>query len=373
MNNLYRLVMNSEVVPKEANEHTPKSMGFYMPAEWERQEAIWLSWPHNSEWWGKEISEVEQSFGQFAQALYTGQEVRILVPDADIETRARQVLDAFGVAREKVQFYPIATGEIYIRDYGPTFLVRRDTGEKAMVNWEFNAWGGKYENSLNDTQVPDLMNTYLNLPMFNPGIIMEGGAIDVNGCGIVLTTESGLLNKNRNPQLGKKDLERYLSDYTGVSRFVWLNQGLVGDDTDGHIDDIARFVSPTTVLCAYENDRNEENYARLHENYERLVKTRDLSGRFLDVLKMPMAHVESGEHSHTGSRHKPASYLNFYIGNDAVVVPVFGEENEESDEEALRMLGLVFPQRKIVGVDCAKMILGGGTLHCASQQEPRGR
>lgn len=349
------------------NGYTPKREGFRMPAEWERQDAIWLSWPHNTEWWGEEISRMDAIYGQWAKMFCDDQGVRILVPSKEVEQRARQVLESVGVLEQKVKFYPISTGEIFIRDYGPTFVVRDATGEKAMVCWDFNAWGGKYESSLNDAYVPYLMNEYLHLPLFCPGIVMEGGSIDVNGRGCVLTTESVLLNKNRNPELGKSELEKYLCDYLNVEKVLWLNQGLEGDDTDGHIDDIARFVNARTILCAYEEDTTDVNYAALHENYERLVTMRDVGGGLFDVVRMPMAKVVAEEHLHTGNSRKPASYLNFYIGNKMVAVPIFGGEH---DERALEIIGRYFPDRRVAGIDCSKMVLDGGTLHCASQQEP---
>ena len=346
---------------------TPKELGYRMPAEWERQEAIWLSWPHNKEWWGGEVSTVEQSYGRWVEALSAGQEMNILVPNKKVKERACDVLKDYTVSLHNLNFYSIKTGEIYIRDYGPTFVVNAITGQKAMVNWDFNAWGGKYENSLRDTIVPDKMNHYLKLPVFKPGIVMEGGAIDVNGSGSVLTTESVLLNPNRNAHLGKGELEKYLCDYLGVSNVLWLNEGLFGDDTDGHIDDIARFVNSYTVLCAYEEDHNDVNYPALDENYERLRRMKNERGDLLSVVKVPMAKVEAEEHLHTGSARKPASYLNFYIANSAVVVPIFGDYN---DTRALSIIQRFFMERRVVGINCAKMVLDGGTLHCASQQEP---
>lgn len=346
---------------------TPKELGYVMPAEWESQKAIWLSWPHNTEWWGTEVSSVEQSYGSWVEALSPGQDVNILVPNNNVKLRAQEVLKDYNIVEQNVHFNSIKTGEIYIRDYGPTFVVNNYTGKKAMVSWDFNAWGNKYENSLKDTRVPDLMNKSLKLPVFRPGIVMEGGAIDVNGIGTVLTTESVLLNKNRNPHLSKGELEKYLYDYLGVSNVLWLNEGLFGDDTDGHIDDIARFVGPRQILCAYENDHNDVNYPQLQENYERLVKMKDQDGKSLYVVKVPLAKVESEEHAHTGSARKPASYLNFYIGNEQVVMPTF---HDSHDFEALQIIKTHFPSRRVVGIDCLDMILDGGTLHCASQQEP---
>lgn len=348
--------------------NTPLSLGYHMPAEWEPQEAVWLSWPHNKKFWGDDIPIVENIYAQFMSALQDGQRIRVLVKNKSMARRARGIIQAEGVLEERVDFFQIPTQEIYIRDYGPTFLVNQKTKEKAIVNWKFNAWGGKYPSSLSDDAVPGIMNQYLNLPAFGPGIILEGGSIDVNGAGTVLVTEQCLLNDNRNPHLDRTEIKEYLRDYLGVSNILWLGKGLFGDDTDGHIDDIARFVNPTTVVCAYEQDHNDLNYARLKENYERLKRMKDQNRRPLEIVKLPMAKVESLEHNWTGSNRKPASYCNFYIGNSAVVVPTFGQDN---DSEALRIMQKYFSDRKVIGIESTRMVLDGGTLHCASQQEPK--
>ena len=347
---------------------TPAQLGYRMPAEWEPQEAVWLSWPYNLKFWGDEteLFKIENIYAQWVQILAEGQKIRILVPNRKVLKKAQGLLQD-NRADSNVSFYPISASEIYIRDYGPTFVVKGK--QKAMVSWTFNAWGNKYEDSLADDLVPEKMNEYLHLPIFSPGIVLEGGSIDVNGLGTVMVTEQCLLNKNRNPNLGRRELEDYLRYYLGVSKVLWLGEGLKGDDTDGHIDDLARFVNPTTVLCAYEEDHNNINYPMLRENYERLLRMTDQSGKKLDVVKLPMAGVvQTEEHFWTGEQYKPASYANFYIGNSAVVVPIFGHEN---DELALKRIKQFFPERKVIGIDCMRMVYDGGTLHCASQQEPR--
>jgi len=226
-----------------------------------------------------------------------------------------------------------------------------------MVKWKFNAWGDKYNDVLGDEEIPYVLNQRLGLPVFEAGIVLEGGSIEVNGAGTVLTTEQCLLNKNRNPKLNRQEIESHLKEYLNVSRILWLNQGIAGDDTDGHIDDVARFVNRNTVVCAFEEDTADENHEILKENYERLL-------RFdLNVVKLPMPGFVSD-----ADLRLPASYANFYIGNGAVVVPVFGHAN---DRRALDILQKCFPSRRVVGVHSTAMVYGLGTIHCCSQQEPR--
>jgi agmatine deiminase len=232
-----------------------------------------------------------------------------------------------------------------------------------MVRWNFNAWGGKYEDQVRDGKIPDIMNRWLGLPQFVPGIVLEGGSLDVNGRGTVLTTRSCLLNPNRNPSLSADTIEEFLKEYLGVVKIIWLNDGIMGDDTDGHIDDIARFVAPATVVCAYENDTADANYLALHENYEILKQSSNQDGIPLTVVKLPMpAPVADGDERY------PASYTNFYIGNTVVIVPVFKDPN---DTEALRILQGLFPGRKVIGIDARAMVEGYGAFHCATQQQPR--
>jgi len=336
---------------------TPRALGYRMPAEWEPQEAIWLSWPHNQTTWpGRLLSEVERSYSEIIRALHGQQKIKLLVRDADAEARIRKILAGFDVQLSQVVFFQIASEDAWIRDYGPTFVVKTG-GELAMVKWTFNGWGNKYDDLLNDNRIPYELNRIENLPMFEPGIVLEGGSIEVNGLGTVLTTEQCLLNSNRNPQLNREDIENYLKDCLGVTRVVWLKEGIVGDDTDGHIDDIARFVDEETVVCAFEDDPSDENHELLEDNYD-LLKHNGFR-----VIKLPMPGFVGDSQGRL-----PASYANFYIGNGVVVVPQFGHTN---DQRALDILQGCFSGRRLVGVNCTAMVHGLGTIHCCSQQEPR--
>jgi agmatine deiminase len=336
---------------------TPRFLGYRMPAEWEPQEAIWLSWPHNKTTWPDGLlSEVERSYAEIIRELHGQQKIKLLAGGPDTEARIRDILSRFEVQLSQVVFFHIASEDAWIRDYGPTFIVRAG-GELAMVKWIFNAWGQKYDDLLKDNRIPYELNRIENLPMFEPGIVLEGGSIEVNGAGTLITTEQCLLNSNRNPQLNREHLENYLRDYLGISRVVWLKEGIVGDDTDGHIDDIARFVDRDTIVCAFEDDPSDENHALLKENYE-LLKEHGFR-----VITLPMPGFVGDNQGRL-----PASYANFYIGNGAVVVPQFGHTN---DQRALDIIQGCFLNRRVVGVNCTAMVHGLGTIHCCSQQEPR--
>lgn len=343
---------------------TPKSLGFRMPAEWEKQEAVWISWPHNKETWpGDMLKEVENSYIGFVKALHTGQKVRILVNNKEMQDYAISKLKNSKINLNQVIFYKIPNVDGWMRDCGPTFVVNDKTRQKAMVKWIFNAWGNKYDDLKEDEGIQYKINKYLKLNMFEPNIVLEGGSIEVNGSGTLLTTEQCLLNKNRNPALTKKQIEQYLKDYLNVSNILWLKEGIAGDDTDGHIDDIARFVNKNTVVCAFEDNEDDENYGILKENYGLLTKMKDEKGNSLNVIKLPMPGFVGDE-----ERRYPASYANFYIGNEAVVVPVFGHEN---DKKAMDMLQNLFANRKVVGINAKEMVYGFGSFHCLSQQEPK--
>jgi agmatine deiminase len=338
-------------------DRTPKSLGFRMPAEWEPQSAIWLAWPHNELTWPDGmLADVERAYVHIIRSLHTGQKIKLLVKDSDSEAKIRLMLDRDGTALSQIVFVPVAPEDSWIRDYGPTFVTNSKQQQLAMVKWRFNAWGDKYDDLIRDDRIPHELNKSLKLPVFEPGIVLEGGSIDVDGAGTVLTTEQCLLNKNRNPQLTREQIEDYLKEYLNISRVLWLAEGIAGDDTDGHIDDIARFADRETVICAFEDDPADENYELLKDNYERLVSFG------LNVVKLPMP-------GYIGDRHArlPASYANFYIGNKAVVVPVFGHSN---DRLALEIIQKCFPSRHAVGVHATSMVHGLGTIHCCSQQEP---
>ncbi|VVB70651.1 Nitrilase [uncultured archaeon] len=345
---------------------TPLAEGYRMPAEWERHEAIWLSWPYDLDSF-PEIEKVEAAYTTIIKAIHESEIVNLLVKDEMMQSAVLERLKSAKVDLRRIRFHLVDYADVWFRDYGPTFVIcrERDGKEKgkAMVKWIFNAWGEKYRELMGDTRIPGIINEDLMMKCFEPAIVLEGGSIDVNGCGTVLTTEQCLLNKNRNPSLSKEDIEGYLKDYLGASKIIWLKEGIAGDDTYGHVDDIARFVDPCTVLCAYEDDPEDENFLPLKQNYEILQRETDQDGNRLKVIRLPMPGRVGAE------RRLPASYANFYIGNDVVMVPVFGHKN---DEKALKIIAEAFPTRKVVGINCREMVAGLGTVHCVSQQEPAG-
>ena len=345
------------------NNKTPKLLGFRMPAEWEPQESVWLAWPFNIDTWPNRVEEVEESCVQFIKALHKEQKVNIIVNNVDEKQKAKELLEKEKVEFKQINFHFIKNADAWLRDCGPTFIINGKTEEKAMVKWIFNAWGNKYHDLKQDDLVPYDINNSMQLKLFCPGIVLEGGSIEVNGTGTLLTTEQCLLNTNRNPNLSRNEIENYLKDYLNVSNILWLKEGIAGDDTDGHIDDIARFVNQNTVVCCFEDDENDENYKILKENYDLLAKMKDEKGNKLNVVKLPMPGFVGDEDARL-----PASYANFYIGNIAVCFPVFGHEN---DQKALDIIQKLFPSRKIVGINCKAMVYGLGTLHCRTQQEPK--
>lgn len=332
-----------------------------MPAEWEQHDAIWLSWPYDPITFPDRVEKAEDVYGEIIKAIRHSEKVNLLVKDGAMKKRAQDILKESGVNPDDIAFHVYEYADVWFRDYGPIFLV----GDKglAMSHWIFNAWGEKYETLMKDTRIPEFINRSMNIPCFKPGIVLEGGSIDVNGKGTLLTTEQCLLNKNRNPNLSKSEIEEYLMEYLGVSHIIWLKNGIEGDDTDGHIDDIARFVNPATVLCAYEENRNDVNYPILHENYEILLHAKDQDGNKLKVIKLPMPGGIGDEEGML-----PASYANFYIGNTVVLVPVFGHEN---DARTLNIISRQFSDRKVVGINCSDLVHGLGTIHCISQQQPK--
>lgn len=345
---------------KDRTIQTPREEGFHMPAEWEPQESVWLSWPHDEETFPG-LPAVEDAYGAIIRASCHGQKVNLLVRDGETEDRVRTLLGKRGKIPERLCFHVIDYADVWFRDYGPTFLVNRRSHELAMVNWRFNAWGNKYPELLSDDCIPAMMNRELKIRCFSPGVVMEGGSIDVNGKGTVLTTAQCLLNPNRNPDLDRTGLETVLREYLGCTRVIWLSEGIAGDDTDGHVDDIARFVNERTVVCAVEDDPDDENYAALRENYQTLLASTDQDGNPLTVIPLPMPGFVGNE------GRLPASYTNFLITNRMVLMPVFGHAN---DARARAILASVFPDREVTGIDCRALVNGLGTVHCISQQQP---
>ena len=335
---------------------TPASLGYMMPAEWEKHEATWLSWPKDPNTFPSDIlPKVEAAYAKMVGGLSAGEEVRILVDDAKSEARVRQKIGRGG----SVSFTRIKTVDVWVRDYGPTYLTGKNV---ALVKWVFNAWGNKYDDLLPDNESGGRLSESTGLRVFMPGIVLEGGSIDVNGNGSVLTTEQCLLNPNRNPRLGKNALESVLREYLGVKSVIWLKRGIEGDDTDGHVDDVARFIGPTKLVTAYEPEASDPNHGALEEDLAILESSTDQDSRPLEVIRLPMPRP-----IYSGDRRLPASHLNFYIGNSCVLVPTFGGD---SDKEALRLLGGLFPRKEVVGVDCRALVYGLGTIHCVTQQVP---
>lgn len=347
-------------------QQTPAAQGFYMPAEWHAHAGTWLTWPKDPETWPDRVSQVEEIFLEMIAALAPHEIVNLLVDDEATENNVRQRCNFPGA--NNVRFHRLRTVDSWIRDYGPNFLIG-NSGERAFNDWIFNAWGNKYETLKQDNQVPRLLEPILQLPRFEPGIVMEGGSIEVNGAGCVLTTEQCLLNPNRNPQLSRAEIEEYLKNYLGVTRVLWLGEGIVGDDTDGHIDDIARFVAPNVIVTVVEEDPEDANYELLQDNLQRLNLMSDAEGRAFEIVTLPMPGIVGGTSTDTRNLDRlPASYANFYIANNVVLAPVFGHAN---DARAVETLQRVFSDRRVVPINCEPLVWGMGTIHCVSQQEPR--
>ena len=335
---------------------TPASLGYRMPAEWEKHEATWLSWPKDPDTFPPVVlPKVEAAYVKLVDALGAGEEVRVLVDDDRTRARVASMVGGDGM----VSFVVLRTADVWVRDYGPTGVVGGDVG---LVKWRFNAWGNKYDDLLSDDESGEMMADSTGLRTFRPGIVLEGGSIDVNGTGTLLTTEQCLLNPNRNPGLGRGDVEKKLKDYLGVTKVVWLREGIEGDDTDGHVDDIARFVGGRRVVVASEGGVGDRNRPVLEENLRVLEGAADERGEGLEVVRLPMPpRLDSPD------GRLPASHLNFYIGNRAVVVPTFGGE---SDRGAMKAMEAAFPEREVVGIDCRALVFGLGTIHCVTQQIP---
>lgn len=340
---------------------------YIMPPEWAPHKATWLSWPHKLESWPGKFEPVPFVFAEIAAWLSTSEEVHINVLDDEMAGNARELIGADPHAEavmDRIFFHCIPTNDAWCRDHGPNyvFLHEDERMEKVIVNWEYNAWGGKCEPYDDDNAVPERVGILQRLRVVSTGMVLEGGAIDVNGKGLLLTTEACLLNPNRNPEMSRLEIEGELLKYLGARKVIWLGEGIAGDDTDGHVDDMSRFVNERTVVTAVEDDPEDENYFPLKENYERLKKCTDLEGRPLQIIRLPMPEPVYFE----GER-LPASYANFYIANSVVLVPIY---RSSRDRIALDLLQECFPDRKVVGIDCSDLIWGLGAIHCITHEEP---
>jgi agmatine deiminase len=343
--------------------HTPKELGYYFPAEFAPHVATWLSWPHKEASWPGKINSVYPSYVKFIKELTKGELVRINVVDQLMQQQATDWLLRFDVDLSRVEFFLHPTNDAWCRDHGPAFLINPNAVQKkVIVDWGYNAWGNKYPPYDLDDVIPTRIAEHYSLPVWHPGIVMEGGSVEFNGAGALLTSTACLLNPNRNPQLNQEQIENYLRNYYGVDQVLWVDEGIVGDDTDGHIDDTVRFVNADTVLTTVESDRSDENYERLQTNLRQLKAMRLTGNRSLTVVELPMPTA-----LHYEDQRLPCSYANFYIANRSVIVPVF---HCKQDEIALRIIEQCFPGREVVGIDSVDIIWGLGSFHCLSQQEP---
>lgn len=342
---------------------TPKKAGYKFPAEWAKQEAMWLSWPHKEASWPGKIETIYEPYCQFIKVVAEGQKVRINVNDKAMQDFATLLLKNVAADLSQIEFYIQPTNDAWCRDHGPAFVINPNAEQKkAVVDWGYNAWGDKYPPYDLDDVIPTKIAQHFNLPLFTPSIVMEGGSVEFNGAGTLLTTTACLLNENRNPHLNQEQIETYLKEFYGVEQILWLGDGIVGDDTDGHIDDITRFVNEDTVLTVVEEDERDENYHLLQENLATLKTMKLKDGRPLKIIELPMPSPVIFEDTRL-----PASYANFYIANEVVVVPVF---NDKNDERALEIIQSCFPDRRVVGINSVDIIWGLGSFHCLSQQEP---
>lgn len=351
---------------------TPHDLGYRMPAEWERHDATWLAWPHNPEDWPGKFQQIPWLYAEIIRLLSVRERVHVLVDDAKAAQRATGMLERAGANLDQVSFHAWPTNRSWTRDTGPIF-VRNAEGKVAITNWLFNGWA-KYSNCQLDNEVPDRVTQLLGVPEWRPSIdldngaqhrlVLEGGSIDTNGGGVLLTTEECLLSdaQQRNAGVNRERLEQAFHEFLGIEQVVWLNRGIVGDDTHGHVDDITRFVAADTVVTAVEPDTKDPNHEPLEENLARLKAARTVAGKQFTVVELPMPRpvVFQGQ-------RLPASYANFYIGNGLVLIPTFHDPN---DRIALNILAELFPGREVIGIHCVDLVWGLGTLHCMTQQQP---
>jgi agmatine deiminase len=347
---------------------TPREHGYQMPAEWATHRATWVAWPHNPTDWPGKFQAIPWVYADIVGRLASVEEIHILVDDTAMEMRARRILKRAGANLVRVHFHSWPTNRVWTRDSGPIFVRNAATGEVAITNWKYNAWA-KYDDWQLDDQIPERVRKLLNymewLPSLNDQrVVLEGGSIDTNGAGVLLTTEECLLSEvqQRNPGLNRADLEKVFRDFLGIERVIWLNRGVAGDDTHGHVDDISRFVAENVIVTVVEPNRNDENHLPLAENLDRLRAAKNVNGQPFEVVELPIPAPVVFE-----GQRLPASYANFYIANGMVLVPTF---NDANDRHALNTLARVFPGRNIIGIHCGDLIWGLGTIHCMTQQQP---
>ncbi|HNW71831.1 MAG TPA: agmatine deiminase family protein [Candidatus Paceibacterota bacterium] len=336
-----------------------------MPGEWEKHSATWLAWPNDDDYFGDKIKNIEKIYLQIIFHLHKDEPVKLLVLNKEKEEKVKVMMQEFGIDLSKIIFFHVEYFDVWMRDYGPTFVKKEN--KKAWVKWNYDGYGMKFPELLPDNKVFLTLKDPINLEMIEAGIALEGGAIESNGNGVLMTTEECLL-LNRNIGKNKEENELIFKKLLGIEKVIWLKRGLVNDHTDGHIDEIARFVSPLKILCGYEENKEDENYERLNENYKILENSTDQNGNKFEIIKLPMPHMEykKCEKEFCGKK-APVSYANFYIGNSTVLVSIFDDEN---DKKAIEIIKSCFPNREVIGIDCRDLIYGGGAIHCITQQEP---
>ncbi|HVT85262.1 MAG TPA: agmatine deiminase family protein [Chitinophagaceae bacterium] len=342
---------------------TPKELGYYFPAEFAPHVATWLSWPHKEASWPGKIHTIYPYYTQFIKELTKSEKVNINVNDQPMKDFAIQQLQMIDTDLSKIEFFFHPTNDAWCRDHGPAFLINPNAAtKKVIVDWNYNAWGNKYPPYDLDDVIPTLIATHYHIPVYYPGIIMEGGSVEFNGKGTLMTSTACLLNPNRNPDLNQQQIEETLFHYYGVEQVLWVDEGIVGDDTDGHIDDTVRFVNEDTVIAVIEEKKSDDNYELLQKNLGQLKKMRLLNGKQLNVIELPMPDEVIYE-----KQRLPASYANFYIANRSVIVPTY---RCDKDEKVVRIIQECFPNRNVIGIDSTDLIWGLGSFHCLSQQEP---
>ena len=336
------------------------------PAEWEPQDAVWLSWPHRRDLWQGGLDELQRTYGRVAAAIAPHARVYVNASE-NLHPGIRRVLQEAGVEEGRYRLFNHPANDVWCRDHGPVFVQKVSDGSLMLADWQFNAWGGKFAPWDLDNGIPARIGASLGLPVRSSRMILEGGAIEGNGEGVLVTTEAVLLNSNRNPEWSRADVEAELRRMLGVRTVFWLGSGIEGDDTDGHIDDMVRFVCRDAVVSIVEPDSSSPHYCALAENNERLQELKCVDGSRVEVIPLPMPEPLKAEDWRL--EQLPASYANFLIVNDAVIVPVFNQSR--NDDRALGILRECFSGKRVVGVDARKLVLEGGAIHCITQQQPK--
>lgn len=340
----------------------PKDLGYIFPSEWHKHRATWLTFPKNIDTWENRFEKIYPSYFKFIETIAKSERVCINAHNKELISKINFLLDRFEISNNNIDLYEHESNDSWCRDHGPAFLINTEEKKKMIIDWEYNSWGGKYPPYNDDNSIPKKIAKELGIEYVSPGIVMEGGSVEFNGAGTILTSKSCLLNKNRNPHLSQLQIEEYLCNYYCVDQILWVEDGIVGDDTDGHIDDTVRFVNESTVVSVVEQNKNDANFELLQANLALLKKMRLINGKQLDIIELPMPKpvIDSGE-------RLPASYANFCITNKSIIVPTYRCKN---DDIALGIIQDCFKDREVVGIDSTEIIWGLGSFHCLSQQEP---